>query len=60
MSTTNRSAGPYDFDVLDEGWTQSPTGYVDRKVLIRFDGGTIGEVQIWEPQMLAAKSGGGP
>ena len=42
-------------DVLDEGWSRSMAGYVDRKLLVRFEDGTVGEVQLWEPHMLAAK-----
>ncbi|MDR3488793.1 MAG: DUF1073 domain-containing protein [Bradyrhizobium sp.] len=47
------------FDVIDEGWSQAPTGYIDRKVLVRFDDGQVGEVQIWEPNLLQAKREGG-
>lgn len=47
------------FDVLDEGWNQiAESGYVDRKLLVRFDDGTVGEVQMWEKHMLAAKDVG--
>lgn len=45
-----------ELDTLDEGWKRSPAGYVDRKVLLRFADGTIGEIQIWQPDMLAAKT----
>lgn len=47
------------FDVLDEGWGFSPTGYFDRKALVRAEDGTVGEVQFWEPTVLAAKKEGG-
>jgi hypothetical protein len=47
------------FDVLDEGWLKTREGYFDRKALIRFKDGTIGEVQLWEPTLLAAKKAGG-
>ncbi|WP_026783154.1 hypothetical protein [Pleomorphomonas koreensis] len=47
------------FEVLDEGWIRTEQGYVDRKVLIRFPDGTVGEIQLWEPHMLAAKRAGG-
>lgn len=30
-------------------------GYFDRKVMVQFADGTIGEVQIWEPSLLKAK-----
>ncbi|MCK0195940.1 hypothetical protein MWN34_03345 [Ancylobacter sp. 6x-1] len=46
------------FDILDEGWKASDVGYVDRKVLVRFDDGTVGEVQIWNRAMYAAKDPG--
>lgn len=47
------------FDVFDEGWNQiAESGYVDRKLLVRFDDGTVGEVQMWEKHMLAAKDVG--
>lgn len=46
------------FDVLDEGWTQTPAGYVDRKVLVRFEDGTVGEIQIWSRRMYEAKKVG--
>lgn len=41
--------------VLDEGWAVTPAGYFDRKILVKFDDGTIGEVQIWHPDLLEAK-----
>lgn len=47
------------FEVLDEGWVRNEQGYVDRKVLVRFSDGTVGEIQLWEPHMLAAKKAGG-
>lgn len=47
------------FEVLDEGWSSASGGYVDRKVLVRFPDGTVGEIQLWEPHMLAAKKAGG-
>lgn len=47
------------FEVLDEKWTVNGRGYFDRKVLVRFEDGTIGEVQMWEPHVLAAKEGAG-
>lgn len=43
------------YSVLDEGWKVTPEGYFDRKVLVKFEDGTVGEVQIWHPDMLAAK-----
>ncbi len=47
------------FDVIDEGWQSKPTGYRDRKVMLRFADGSIGEVQIWPEQMYEAKFAGG-
>jgi len=47
------------FRVLDEGWAVLAEGYFDRKVMVQFADGTIGEVQIWEPSLLKAKMEGG-
>jgi len=47
------------YRVLDEGWNMTEAGYFDRKVLVQFPDGTIGEVQIWHPDMLEAKSAQG-
>lgn len=49
------------FHLVDEGWSITPVGYFDRKIMVRFDDGQLGEVQIWPPGMLEAKSstGGG-
>jgi hypothetical protein len=47
------------FNVIDEGWVETPVGYFDRKVYVRFDDGMIGEVQLWEPSLLRAKEEGG-
>lgn len=49
-----------DFDLVDEGWKQKPEGYVDRKVIIRHDGGLLSEVQILTEAMFAAKEIGTP
>lgn len=43
------------FEVADEGWRKTPAGYFDRSVMVRFDDGTVGEVQIWPPGMLDTK-----
>lgn len=43
------------FEVVDEGWYVTPAGYFDRKALVRFDNGQVGEVQIWHPDLLRAK-----
>lgn len=42
-------------DILDEGWRMTAVNYFDRKVLVRFDDGTIGEVQFWHPKMFDTK-----
>lgn len=47
------------FEVADEGWTQNEAGYFDRKAMVRFKNGQIGEVQMWAPGMLEAKEGSG-
>lgn len=46
------------FQVIDEGWQTTPSGYFDRKLYIRFPDGMIGEVQMWPPGMLQSKSAG--
>jgi hypothetical protein len=33
----------------------TPLGYFDRKVLVRFPNGQVGEVQMWHPDMLRAE-----
>lgn len=47
------------YDTIDEGWVRSAAGYVDRKVLVRFSDGTVGEYQIFNREMLARKEGKG-
>jgi len=47
------------FEVADEGWQKTPAGYFDRKVMVRFEDGSIGEIQLWPPGMLEAKEKGG-
>lgn len=47
------------FKIEDEGWSKTPAGYFDRKVIINFPNGQRGEVQMWPPGMLDAKSNGG-
>tara|TARA_B100000795_G_scaffold72724_1_gene51370 strand:+ start:1561 stop:4059 length:2499 start_codon:yes stop_codon:yes gene_type:complete len=47
------------FEILDEGLVTTPAGYRDHKLLVRFKDGQIGEIQIWEPHVLAAKEGKG-
>ena len=47
------------FEIADEGWAMTPAGYFDRKVLVRFPDGQLGETQLWAPSMLRAKEHGG-
>ena len=47
------------YRVVDEGWNFTAEGYFDRKLMVIFDDGMIGEVQIWPPGMLEAKEAGG-
>ena len=47
------------YAVMDEGWFINDANYFDRKVLVQFDDGTIGEVQFWHPDMFDAKEGSG-
>ncbi len=47
------------FKVVDEGWRITAAGYFDRKAMVQFDDGTIGEVQFWHPDMLSTKEGKG-
>jgi len=42
-------------NILDEGWSMTPSGFVDRKVLVQTPSGMISEVQIWLPSMYDAK-----
>jgi hypothetical protein len=42
-------------NVIDEGWKKSFGGYLDRKVMIRFKDGSIGEIQLAEPRIFRAK-----
>lgn len=44
------------FHLLDEGWNVTPDGYFDRKLMVIFDDKSLGEIQIWPPGMLNAKS----
>ncbi|CAB4166429.1 hypothetical protein UFOVP847_28 [uncultured Caudovirales phage] len=43
------------FHLVDEGWIVTSAGYFDRKLMVVFDDGGVGEIQIWPPGMLAAK-----
>lgn len=44
------------FQLLDEGWKVTEVDYFDRKVLIRFPNGQVGELQFWQPNLIAAKN----
>ncbi|MBW4710739.1 hypothetical protein KX928_23360 [Roseobacter sp. YSTF-M11] len=46
-------------DVVDEGWTVKPSGYFDRKVILRGSNGVLAEVQIWADKLLEAKNSSG-
>jgi hypothetical protein len=46
-------------DVLDTGWQVYPEGYSDRKLLVRTPNGIIAEIQMWTPEVKAAKFGKG-
>lgn len=41
--------------VVDEGWTVSPAGYIDRKIIAVDETGVRVEYQLWESAMLDAK-----
>jgi hypothetical protein len=43
------------FTVADEGWAKTPVGYFDRKLMLKFASGIVGEVQLWHPELLEAK-----
>jgi hypothetical protein len=41
-------------NVIDQGWTVSPAGYASRSMLVRFEDGVVGEIQILtEPMRIA-------
>jgi uncharacterized protein YoxC len=44
------------FHLVDEGWSLTNAGYFDRKLIVIFDDKSLGEIQIWPPKMLDAKS----
>jgi hypothetical protein len=44
------------FHLVDEGWSLPDAGYFDRKLMVIFDDKSLGEIQIWPPKMLDAKS----
>ena len=42
-------------EVLDEGWSTTPAGYFDRKLLVRTPNGLVSEIQIWSTKLYDAK-----
>lgn len=44
------------FPIIDEGFKATPAGYVDRKLMVLFDDGTIGELQLIPAEMAHAKT----
>ena len=46
-------------EIVDEGWSITNTGYLDRKVLVRAENGVIAEVQLWIDQVFQAKKARG-
>jgi hypothetical protein len=56
VSLLSRQFGPD--NVIDEGWKKSIGAYMDRKALVRFTDGTIGELQLAERHMFPAKKRG--
>ncbi len=47
------------YEVIDEGWEVTELGYFDRKLMVRFQSGLVGEVQMWAEPILNAKKGRG-
>lgn len=47
------------FDLLDQGWLTTAFGYIDRKLLVRFGDGSLGEIEIRPRQMHEAVKVGG-
>ena len=43
------------FHLIDEGWIKTDAGYFDRKLMVVFDDGGLGEIQVWPPGMRDAK-----
>mgnify|MGYP003131905110 CR=1 FL=1 len=46
-------------EILDEGWSFTPAGYFDRKILVRTPNGIVSEIQIWSPKLIEAKTSKG-
>jgi hypothetical protein len=44
--------------IVDEGWRMTEAAYFDRKALVQFEDGSVGEVQFWHPDLLVAKKEG--
>lgn len=47
------------FRVFDKGWKLLPSGYLDRKLLLRFGNGGVAEIQVIPPKIYAYKDAGG-
>lgn len=45
--------------VFDKGWAEQPTGYLDRKLLVRMENGGTAEIQIIPERVYAFKEEGG-
>lgn len=43
------------WNIIDEGWNVTRAGYFDRKAMVQFPDGTIGELQLYHPEILRAK-----
>ncbi len=43
------------YQLADEGWAMTDSGYFDRKVIARLPDKQLAEVQFWHPEMLHAK-----
>jgi len=47
------------FRILDEGWNETEAGFFARKLIVVFEDGQLGEVQIWPPGMREVNEDGG-
>lgn len=46
------------FRVIDEGWKLNEAGYFDRKLEVMLPDGAVAEIQLWPPEIYAAKKQG--
>ena len=44
------------FELADQDWQNTSALYFDRKALVRFPNGQVGEIQFWAPGLLEAKN----